>query len=174
MRPTAEHPQPSAVGRAGTAPESRRHLGRLRGAAVVVVLGGLTVGCTGNADADPSPTTTVAAEPTASQTAEPLPQKPERPAAMDRDDAAGAAAAAEYFIKLYPYVMATGDTEEFEAMSHGACGFCSDALEQAESIRENNDTWVGGEVNVEILEAYAPDELTGIVNRPGFCGEVSC
>ncbi len=52
---------------------------------------------------------------------------------MEREDAEGAAAAAEYFIELYPYVMATGDTEEFEAMSHRACGFCDDALEQADA-----------------------------------------
>lgn len=81
---------------------------------------------------------------------------------MKRKDAKGAAAAAEYFIELYPYVMATGDTEEFEAMSHRACGFCDDALEQAEKIRTRNETWQGGEIQGVLLETYKRDEITGI------------
>ncbi|MBE1877557.1 hypothetical protein IHE71_17860 [Myceligenerans sp. TRM 65318] len=81
---------------------------------------------------------------------------------MDRDDAEGAAAAAEYFIELYPYVMATGDTVEFEAMSHEACGFCADALAQAESIRDNNHQWSGGEISSDLVKTYARDDLTGI------------
>jgi hypothetical protein len=88
--------------------------------------------------------------------------KPERPEAMKRKDAKGAAAAAEYFIELYPYVMATGDTEEFEAMSHRACGFCDDALEQAKKIRSRNETWKGGETRGVLLETYKRDEITGI------------
>jgi hypothetical protein len=91
-----------------------------------------------------------------------LPAKPKRPDAMERDDAEGAAAAAEYFIELYPYVMATGDTEEFEAMSHRACGFCDDALEQAEQIADGRWTYTGGESTLSVTQIYKRDELTGI------------
>jgi hypothetical protein len=101
----------------------------------------------------------------ASESARPtpsVPAKPERPEAMQRDDAEGAAAAAEYFIELYPYVMATGDTREFEAMSHRACGFCDDALEDVASIKENGQTYEGGDATGKILVSYARDELTGI------------
>lgn len=102
-------------------------------------------------------TATVAPSPSPS-----LPAKPKRPSAIERDDAAGAAAAAKYFIELYPYVMATGDTEEFEAMSHRACGFCDDALEQAEKIKESGYTYTGGVSMLSVTRRYERDELTGI------------
>jgi hypothetical protein len=58
--------------------------------------------------------------------------------------------------------MATGDTEEFEAMSHRACGFCDELSEQASDIHEANETFVGGETSVEITKKYKRDEVTGI------------
>jgi hypothetical protein len=81
---------------------------------------------------------------------------------MEREDAEGAAAAAEYFIELYPYVMATGDTKEFEAMSHRACGFCDDALKQASRIAESNYMYVGGGSALSVVETYVRDDVTGI------------
>lgn len=81
---------------------------------------------------------------------------------MKRKDAKGAAAAAEYFIELYPYVMATGDTEEFEAMSHRACGFCDELASQASAIQDAKETFIGGKTTVEITNEYQRDEVTGI------------
>jgi hypothetical protein len=81
---------------------------------------------------------------------------------MEREDAEGAAAAAEYFIELYPYVMATGDTEEFEAMSHRACGFCEKLAVQASAIRDAEEVFIGGATSVEITKRYKRDEVTGI------------
>lgn len=160
MRPTAEHSpsrMPTERLRAMAGPRAF-----LRRVAVVVALGTLA-GCTGNADADPSPTTTVGAEPSPSASADAEVEKPERPAAMDRDDAEGAAAAAEYFIELYPYVMATGDTEEFEGMSHEACGFCADALKSLAANEEAGYAYIGGAVSVNILEVFEQDALTGLI-----------
>lgn len=138
----------------------------MRVAGLVVAVGLVVSGCTGSTpDPDVSSSSTSGPTPVASPSASPtpsVPAKPERPAAMERDDAEGAAAAAEYFIELYPYVMATGDTEEFEAMSHRACGFCDDALEQAKRIRTRQDTWTGGKVRSVLLETYARDEITGV------------
>ena len=37
---------------------------------------------------------------------------PEPPAELERTDEVGAAAAAEYFLELYPYVLQTGDVED--------------------------------------------------------------
>src|SRR5690554_3704314 len=51
-------------------------------------------------------------------------EKPAPPDAMRRDDVAGAEAAAQYFLQLYPYVYATGDLSEWEAMSDPECVFC--------------------------------------------------
>lgn len=168
MRPTAEHarPRPAASRRRTTAGlVDARAL--LRGGAVAVALFALA-GCTGNADAGPSPTTTVVGEPSASASAsasgeaDAEVEKPERPAAMDRDDAEGAAAAAEYFIELYPYVMATGDTAEFEAMSHEACGFCTDVLNDARRVAQNEESYIGGQTAIAVSQVYEQDELTGI------------
>ncbi|UKJ65025.1 hypothetical protein H1Q78_06635 [Cellulosimicrobium cellulans] len=105
--------------------------------------------------------------PTPSETPEPTPTetgpaKPERPAAMDRDDAEGAAAAAEYFLELYPYVMATGDTVEWEAMSHAECGYCSGSLENANWLVETQSVFTGGATTTEVLHNYSRDEATGI------------
>jgi hypothetical protein len=58
--------------------------------------------------------------------------------------------------------MATGDTEEFEAMSHRACGFCDDALKQAEQIEERGWLYTGGDSTLSVTQVYERDELTGI------------
>lgn len=126
--------------------------------------------CSEGADAGPPSGTTVAATPdqapsvsrAASASPSPTAQKPERPAAMDRDDGEGAAAAAEYFIELYPYIMATGDTAEFEAMSHEECGFCSQSLGDARRLMKLDQRYIGGKSSSHILDTYEQDGLTGI------------
>ncbi|MEV0950163.1 DUF6318 family protein [Promicromonospora sp. NPDC050249] len=136
----------------------------MRIAGLILVAGLALSACTG-ATPDPEVTTGPIGDPTPTASASPSPSavtKPERPEAMGREDAKGAAAAAEYFIELYPYVMATGDTEEFEAMSHRACGFCDDALEQVKRIRTRHETWSGGEIDTVLLESYVRDEITGV------------
>lgn len=138
----------------------RAGLGVLVGLALV---GPVLMGCTDSAaepdDGASSPR--VSAETSASPSPS-APAKPERPEAMNRDDAEGAAAAAEYFIELYPYVMATGDTEEFEAMSHRACGFCSQALEDVSRAQAQDRAYEGGEIAMTLVEQYERDEVTGI------------
>jgi hypothetical protein len=81
---------------------------------------------------------------------------------MERDDAKGAAAAAEYFIELYPYVMATGDTKEFEAMSHRACNYCKGTLENAAWLQETRGTFEGGLTDAVLARTYQRDDLTGV------------
>lgn len=46
----------------------------------------------------------------------------------------GAAAAAAYFLQLYPYAYATGDLVEWSAMSDAACGFCSNVRDDVTRI----------------------------------------
>lgn len=131
--------------------------------------GCLVAGCTGGGDPAPSPPVETSAEPSVTEVPEPGPTttgppKPERPAAMERDDAEGAAAAAEYFLSLYGYVLATGDTTEWDFLSHAECGFCADTSDQASWLRENGGKHSGGEMSLKIENAgkYARDAATGI------------
>lgn len=168
MRRTAEHARlrPSVTsGRARGGLVTAR--GLMRSTLTIVALSGL-IGCTGTPEPDPTPAPGIntpsaspSAEPTESEPADTEVEKPERPAAMDREDVEGAAAAAEYFIELYPYVMATGDTEEYEAMSHEACGFCDGVIADATNIHENHRTYTGGITHATIEERYRRDDLTG-------------
>ncbi|WP_251149796.1 DUF6318 family protein [Cellulosimicrobium sp. Marseille-Q4280] len=137
---------------------------------VVVAVGLVVGGCTGDEPVEPEPSTSSAEEtPEPTEEPEPTPTetgpvKPERPAAMEREDAEGAAAAAEYFIELYPYVMATGDTTEWRAMSHETCEPCSGFIDQASTIASRGDVFDGGEISAEVPEPerYIRDETTGI------------
>jgi hypothetical protein len=89
------------------------------------VAGGLT-GCTNYPEPShlptpeegapsPTPTTDAAA-------------KPERPAAMDVADSAGAEAVAVYFLDLYPYVYGSHDYAEWMQLSHPDCVFCASVV----------------------------------------------
>ncbi|MFD2793986.1 DUF6318 family protein [Promicromonospora vindobonensis] len=137
----------------------------IRMAGLVVAAGLALSACTGStpeADADASPSgERASASPSASPSSS-GPVKPERPDAMKRKDAKGAAAAAEYFIELYPYVMATGDTEEFEAMSHRACDYCRGTLENAAWLQKTRGSFEGGLTDAVLAKTYQRDELTGV------------
>lgn len=136
----------------------------LRAIGLIATAGLALSACTGPPP-DPEASRSPSSDPTPAASASPPPEKPakpERPEAMKRKDAEGAAAAAEYFIELYPYVMSTGDTEEFEAMSHRACGFCAQALKDAGRIQDRDQTFRGGGIEVKILDRFRRDDLTGI------------
>src|SRR6478609_144939 len=112
----------------------------------VVAVGWVVAGCTGGGDPGPSPSVEEPVVPSPSGTPEPSPTetgpvKPERPAAMERDDAEGAAAAAEYFLELYPYVMTTGDTTEWDAMAHEECESCRGLIGDAATRAEDGDVF---------------------------------
>lgn len=137
------------------------------GLVALTLVSSLAAGCSGAQDPTPSPPAPATADvpsPTPTPLTPPGPVKPERPAAMDTDDARGAAAAAEYFIELYPYVMTSGDTSEWEAMAHTMCDSCSVLTEDAKSMTARGDVLVGGQVTatVEDPNYYLRDEQTGI------------
>lgn len=127
---------------------------------VVAMIGLALVGCTRDPQPDPTDVTVAgSASPTVTV---PAVEKPERPEAMSRDDAEGAAAAAVYFLELYPYIMATGDTTEWDAMSFETCDSCARLREQAAEIKAKGETFSGGETTVSVTETYSRDDLTGI------------
>jgi hypothetical protein len=81
---------------------------------------------------------------------------------MDDDGPAGAEAAAVYFLELDSYMQATGDTSEWEAMSHRSCEYCAARLDQAEDIATAGYSWEGGETSARVLHTFAQDAPTGI------------
>ena len=124
----------------------------------------LVAGCDDDPPATPSPEPTAASE---SPSASPSPSAtavvvaPERPKAMDDDGPAGAEAAAVYFLELDGYIMKTGDTAEWKAMSLKSCEFCANRLDQADEITANDLTWAGGNVTARVTHTYEQDPPTG-------------
>ncbi|KLN34445.1 hypothetical protein FB00_12180 [Cellulosimicrobium funkei] len=133
----------------------------------VVAVGSVVAGCTGGGDPGPSPTVEEPVVTSPSETPEPTPTetgpaKPERPAAMERDDVEGAAAAAEYFLELYPYVMATGDTVEWDAMTWTeTCTFCTSVSQDAATVQDQAETFTGAQISVSNPDVGAFDDFLG-------------
>ena len=133
-------------------------------AAVAVCAAVALSGCDGGGD-DPTADPTTTAEPTTEEptSAEPTSEAPEPPEVesptpapeTQTDDHVGAIWAARYFLDLYTYMRATGDTASFEAMSAPECGFCAGQVEVAEEIHDGGGWVEGGAVVFDINEAAA-------------------
>lgn len=63
----------------------------------------------------------------------PAPQRPEN---MDENSSEGAIATATYVVQLYPYVYATGDLEQWKAMSQQDCLFCNSVITNVGKLHE--------------------------------------
>lgn len=85
-----------------------------------------------NASESPSETPTPEQKPTPPVDVDP----PERPAAMDNADEAGAVAAAEYFLKLTGYAAASGSTVELKELSSADCEACKRMIETPTAFYE--------------------------------------
>ena len=72
---------------------------------------------------------------------------------MDRDDAEGALAAMTHFIALYGYAYATGDVEEWQAMSDPECVFCASVVANVEELHSHGHTNEGSQVEVHSIDA---------------------
>ena len=108
--------------------------------------------CT-NDPADPPttpPVTSAAPSPSATPTPTPTPDAavpPERPD-MSRVDTATAEAVAVYFLELYPYVLATADLADWDALSHPDCVFCGSVRQGVLDLQAAGRHSVGGLVTV--------------------------
>ena len=79
---------------------------------------------------------------------------PQRPEAMATPSAAGAAAAASYFLQLYPYALATGDVAEWNEMSAETCTFCSEIRDEVSELHGAGGHSIGG---LTVLTAEGKD-----------------
>lgn len=114
-------------------------------------------GCTGEVPVEPTPAPTTAPSPTATPTPEAI-TPPERPAEMDRNDDVGAMAAGEYFMRLFSYVMRTGDVEEWDAISGQTCEFCASIRALAADTYSAGGRFTGGETTLGVPEILKFDE----------------
>ena len=55
---------------------------------------------------------------------------------MDENSSEGAIATATYVVQLYPYVYATGDLEQWKAMSQQDCLFCNSVITNVGKLHE--------------------------------------
>lgn len=150
---------------------------RGRGWAAVTVATMLALaGCTGESEAPPTTpdATSPVASPSATSTSTPAPDAatpPERPD-MSAVDAATAEAVARYFLELYPYVYATGDLTEWQALSHPECIFCASVITNVEEMVAAGNTASGGEIDADIAAAEITGgtfAVTGLATQgPGF------
>ena len=85
-------------------------------------------------------------------------EAPERPAEMDEETVDGAIAAAKYFMELYPYIYATGDLTEWDALSDEGCGFCTNAGDQVVELYDSGGHAEG--VDTEIYTEYGGGPYT--------------
>jgi len=90
-------------------------------------------------------------------TARSLPDAPTKPPEMAGDDVDGAVAAAEYFLLLYPYVYATGDLDEWQAMSHPDCNFCASVISNVTSLHSNGGHSEGPTIDITHTSGSAPE-----------------
>jgi len=135
-----------------------------RWAAGVAVMGVLAAGvlalggCTADADAEPGPSVSTSGSPTVSASPSQSPiVAPVRPAEMERSDEVGALAAAEYFMELFAYVMATGDVVEWDAVSDPSCGFCANVRTDASDIFGAGGSYRGGAFSLTAGEVVGFD-----------------
>ncbi|UFU04652.1 DUF6318 family protein [Ruania suaedae] len=75
---------------------------------------------------------------------------------MEEETVEGAIAAAEYFVELYPYVYASGDLEEWDALSDEGCGFCTNVRDRATELHADGGYAEGGEVEVYSSDGGGP------------------
>lgn len=124
---------------------------------VLALCVGLLVSCSSNADPEPSasssslPDEPTPDKPTDDYTIPPRPEnvpKPEEPelTAIDIDNAYELA---RYYLDLYPYVKATGDTTEWEKYAHPECEYCQTVIDAA--VVEN-DSGAWSEFNLGIVD----------------------
>jgi hypothetical protein len=133
------------------------------GGLAVLAAAALLAACTAKAEPQPLPEPTatptspaVSEEATASE--RPEVEKPMPPDAMRRDDVAGAEAAAQYFLQLYPYVYATGDVAEWKAMSHPDCVFCDGVASRATEIHDSGGRQIGGSLVINRVDSRPPTD----------------
>ena len=130
--------------------------------AVLALSAALLSACGDGADPDPSPSTatesTTTVEPSTDYTIPPRPEDVRKPDEPDLStvDINSAYELARYYLDLYPYVKATGDTIEWEKYAHPECEYCATVLDEAE-IDIESGSWSEVSLGVEDTAWFSVD-----------------
>ena len=90
---------------------------------------------------------------------------PERPGNMDEESPEGAVATGSYFVQLYPYVYATGDLEQWRAMTRQDCLFCGSVITNVTSLHDSGgwrDPWSQNIVKTTYLDPGPGSEYSRV------------
>lgn len=130
--------------------------------AVLALSAALLSACGDGADPDPSPSaateSTTTVEPSTDYTIPPRPEDVHKPDEPDLStvDINSAYELARYYLDLYPYVKATGDTTEWEKYAHPECEYCATVLDEAE-IDIESGSWSEVSLGVEDTAWFSVD-----------------
>lgn len=131
---------------------------------VATIAGLLLAGCTDDVPLTPPTVSSAAPVPDATvmptETTSPV-VLPARPPDMGRDDDVGAAAAATYFMRLFEYVMKTGDVREWEVVSAQGCDFCTSVAADVERVYSTGGRIDGGRMTLEPADVLGQDPTLG-------------
>lgn len=89
------------------------------------------------------------------------PELPERPAEMDTYDENGAIAAAEYFLRLSLYGVATDNWDDYNALSLPNCGFCNSYRDKNHEDYKNISSRTMPEMEVQSAFAWQVEDIPG-------------
>ncbi|UJP40365.1 DUF6318 family protein [Cellulomonas palmilytica] len=107
---------------------------------------------------EPSPTPTARATPDVDEFDATVP--PARPEALDGPPSEETAKdAATYFMLLSPYVFATGDFEEWKALSGKSCNYCAATVEYVEEDRAAGKRRTGSRLEIRSAQAVPTFEV---------------
>lgn len=119
------------------------------------------------------PTTSTAPAPVPTDKAgQPL-LPPERPAAMDQGDTAGAQAAAEYFMALSGYAVRSQDLSAFTQLSDPECFYCDAVIDEVTADVAAGVYTIGGDTALSVSTIDPPAHepfyiVWGVLDRAPF------
>ncbi|SDS86552.1 hypothetical protein SAMN04489860_2566 [Paraoerskovia marina] len=120
---------------------------------------GVTTSAASTASASETPEPAESPEPEPAETA---PTPPPRPTAMDDTGKKGAQAAAEYFIALLNFGLASGNSQPLAAIRlPDMCVTCGNFIDRIDSYDDSNYSVEGGVGSLSDLDVSERDTLTG-------------
>lgn len=114
-------------------------------------------GCSDGADADGTPSSPAATEPSSDPSGTPVVEAPSLPAEAGEQTEAGAEAFVRHYVDLMNYGQASGDASPLEAVSAPGCGACSGFISTVDDVYAEGGAVEGGEFVIRELSPLPLD-----------------